>query len=56
MSATVPTTTRPIVLSDLPPVLTVKLAILLATDPTTYTRVTGRDPVTNDPIEQEPAA
>jgi hypothetical protein len=44
---TVPTSSRPIELTELPPVLSAKLAILRATDPAMYTTVTGRDPVSN---------
>lgn len=52
----VPTSSRPIELTELPPVLTSKMAILRATDPTTYAEVTHRDPVTDKPLpEPEPS-
>jgi hypothetical protein len=44
---TIPTASRPIELTELPPVLTAKLAILRATDPALYASITKRDPITN---------
>lgn len=53
----IPTSSRPIELTDLPPVLSAKMAILRATDPGLYAMVTKRDPITNQPLtEQDNAA
>lgn len=40
-------------MSDLPPHLTAKLRVLRMTDPALYTMITRRDPVTDQPLEQD---